>query len=79
MALPERFNIMKITKSLQNRLNKITKKARRIFMVGYEDISTQIFYDSKETFRLLIVKNSENLIYEKKISRSQAFRIMNTR
>ena len=79
MAFPERFNIMKITKSVKNRLSKISKKAKRIFMVGYEDISTQIFYDSKETFRLLIVKNSENLIYEKKISRSQAFRIMNTR
>jgi hypothetical protein len=70
---------MKLRKSLQNRLIKISKKARRIFMIAYEDISTQIFYDSNESFRLIIVRNNENLIFERKISRSEAFRIMNTR
>ena len=70
---------MKIRKSLKNRLGKISKKARRIFMIGYEDLSTQIYYDSKESFRLIIVTNNENLLFEKEISRSQAFRIMNTR
>jgi len=74
-----RINIMKIRKSLKNRLGKISKKARRIFMIGYEDLSTQIYYDSKESFRLIIVTNNENLLFEKEISRSQAFRIMNTR
>ena len=70
---------MKIRKSLTNRLGKISKKARRIFMIGYEDLSTQIYYDSKESFRLIIVSNNDNLLFEKEISRSQAFRIMNTR
>ena len=70
---------MKIKKSLKNRLDKISRKAKRIFMIGYEDLSTQIYYDSKESFRLIIVRNQENLIFEKEISRSQAFRIMNTR
>ena len=70
---------MKIRNSLKNRLDKISKKARKIFMIGYEDLSTQIFYDSKETFRLIIVSNKDNMLFEKEISRSQAFRIMNTR
>lgn len=70
---------MRIRKSLKNRLDKISKKARRIFMIGYEDLSTQIYYDSKESFRLIIVTNNDNLLFEKEISRSQAFRIMNTR
>ena len=70
---------MKIRNSLKNRLDKISKKARKIFMIGYEDLSTQIFYDSKETFRLIIVSNKDNLLFEKEISRSEAFRIMNTR
>ena len=70
---------MKIKTSLKNRLAKISKKARRIFMIGYEDLSTQIYYDSKESFRLIIVGNNDNLLFEKEISRSQAFRIMNTR
>lgn len=48
-------------------------------MIGYEDLSSQIYYDSKESFRLIIVGNNENLFFEKEISRSQAFRIMNTR
>ena len=48
-------------------------------MIGYEDLSTQIYYDSKQSFRLIIVNNNENLLFEKEISRSEAFRIMNTR
>ncbi len=70
---------MKIKNNLANRLSKISKKAKRIFMVGYEDLSTQIFYDSKESFRLIIVQDKNNLLFEKIISRSEAFRIMNTR
>ena len=48
-------------------------------MIGYEDLSTQIYYDSEQSFRLIIVGSKDNLLYEKEISRSQAFRIMNTR
>jgi hypothetical protein len=70
---------MEIRKSIKNRLAKITKRARRIFIIGYEDLSTQIYYDSEQSFRLIIVSGNESLLYEKKISRSQAFRIMNTR
>ena len=77
--VPGKALSMNIKKSLTNRLSKISRRARRIFSIAYEDLNTQIYYDSKETFRLLIVRDSDNLLYEKKISRSEAFRIMNTR
>ncbi|WP_239020934.1 hypothetical protein [Pontibacter arcticus] len=54
---------------------------RKIFSIGYEDLTTLIFYhDKKNKFILVIAKEDDPpLIIEKKISRAEAFRLMNTR
>jgi len=70
---------MSIKTKLGNRLAKIRRKAKRIFTVGFEDMVTQIYYGPQEAFRLVVVRNNDHLLYEKEITRSQAFRLMNTR
>lgn len=70
---------MSMKTKLSNRLAKIRRKAKRIFTVGFEDMSSQIYYDPNDAFRLVILRNNDHLVYEKEITRSQAFRIMNTR
>ena len=54
---------------------------RKIFSIGYEDLTTLIYYqDANNNYRLVISKEDDPpLILEKKISRAEAFRLMNTR
>lgn len=56
-------------------------EVRKIFSIGYEDLTTQIYYqDSSKNFKLVVAKEDEApLIVEKDISRAEAFRLMNTR
>lgn len=57
------------------------KETRKIFSIGYEDLTTLIYYqDNKNKYTMVVAKDDDPpLILEKKISREQAFRIMNTR
>ncbi|MBC5775708.1 hypothetical protein H8S95_16640 [Pontibacter sp. KCTC 32443] len=54
---------------------------RKIYSIGYEDLTTLIYYhDGKSKFTLVVAKKDDPpLILEKKISRAEAFRLMNTR
>jgi hypothetical protein len=54
---------------------------RKIFSIGYEDLTTLIYYQDTKNKYILVVAKKDNppLILEKKISRAEAFRIMNTR
>lgn len=54
---------------------------RKIYSIGYEDLTTLIYYqDAKSKFTLVVAKKDDPpLILEKKISRAEAFRLMNTR
>ncbi|WP_242921911.1 hypothetical protein [Pontibacter liquoris] len=53
---------------------------RKIFSVGYEDLTTLVYYqDKKNKFILVVAKDDPPLILEKKITRAEAFRLMNTR
>ncbi|ARS37920.1 hypothetical protein CA264_16865 [Pontibacter actiniarum] len=54
---------------------------RKIFSVGYEDLTTLIFYqDMNNKFKLVVAKEKDPpLIIEKSITRAEAFRLMNTR
>ncbi|MFD2514079.1 hypothetical protein ACFSRY_09395 [Pontibacter locisalis] len=54
---------------------------RKIFSVGYEDLTTVIYYQDKDNhYTLVVAKNDDPpLILEKDISRAEAFRLMNTR
>lgn len=54
---------------------------RKIYSVGYENLKTLIFYQDKvNKFTLVVAKEDDPpLIVEKKISRAEAFRLMNTR
>jgi len=70
---------MSMKQNFSFRFFKIKKRAKRIFQINYEDLSTQIYYDVKNTFRILILRNNTELLLEREISRAQAFRIMNTR
>lgn len=58
-----------------------TGKTRKIFSIGYEDLTTLIYYqDANNNYTLVISKEDDPpLILEKKISRAEAFRLMNTR
>ena len=38
-----------------------------------------IFYDDQENYRLVIANRNEFIIFEREISRAEAFRIINTR
>jgi len=54
---------------------------RKIYSIGYEDLTTLIYYqDAANKFTLVVAKQDDPpLIIEKKISRAEAFRLMNTR
>jgi len=56
-------------------------ETRKIFSVAYENLTTLVYYqDAHNKFTLVIAKNDNPpLIIEKKISRAEAFRLMNTR
>lgn len=69
---------MKMKESIKSGFYRLTKKANRIFKISYEDMSTHIYYDMKDTYRLQILRNEDNLL-EREITRAEAFRIMNTR
>jgi hypothetical protein len=60
-------------------LVRLGMKNKRIYSINYEDLSTQIYYDAKNSFKLMILKNEKHLLLEREISRAEAFRIMNTR
>ncbi|WP_146153580.1 hypothetical protein [Adhaeribacter arboris] len=70
---------MKRWNNLKLELYSLTSKARKIFSRAYEDITLCIFYDVRERFKLLMVDKEENIIYEREITRAEAFRIINTR
>lgn len=57
------------------------KEPRKIFSVGYEDLTTLIFYQDVDNHYTLVVAKDDDppLILEKDISRAEAFRLMNTR
>ncbi len=57
------------------------KKLRKIFSTCYENLTTLIYYhDNNNRYLLVIAKEDDPpLILEKKITREQAFRLMNTR
>ncbi|HEY4650488.1 MAG TPA: hypothetical protein VIG72_03695 [Pontibacter sp.] len=57
------------------------RNKRKIYSIGYEDLTTLIYYqDAKGKFTLVVAKEDDPpLILEKKISRAEAFRLMNTR
>lgn len=54
---------------------------RKIFSVGYEDLTTLIYYQDENNNYILVVAKEDDppLIVEKDISRAEAFRLMNTR
>ncbi|MBF9253018.1 hypothetical protein I2I11_06925 [Pontibacter sp. 172403-2] len=58
-----------------------SSKTRKIFSVGYENLTAFVYYqEASKNFILVIAKNDDQpLILEKKISRAEAFRLMNTR
>ena len=66
---------------LDNHYFNYSGDTRKIFSIGYEDLTTLIYYqDANNNYTLVISKeNDPPLILEKKISRAEAFRIMNTR
>ena len=64
--------------SLKSGFYRLTGKAKRIFKITYEDMSSHIYYDMKDTYRLTIIRN-DNFLLDREISRADAFRIMNTR
>ena len=75
---------MRLLRNIElDKYNFIKKKEspRKIFSIGYEDLTTLIYYqDIVNKFTLVVAKNDDPpLIVEKKISREEAFRLMNTR
>ncbi len=70
---------MKRLEYLNLELYSFTRKARKIFSRVYEDITMLIFYDAQEKYRLVIADNNRYIIFEREITRAEAFRIINTR
>jgi hypothetical protein len=70
---------MKCLNYLKLDLYSLTRKARKIFSRVYEDITMVIFYDAQENYCLVIVDRNECIIFEREITRAEAFRIINTR
>lgn len=66
---------------LDNYQYRYRNKPRKIFSIGYEDLTTQIYYQDKNNHYTLVVAKDDNppMIVEKDISRAEAFRLMNTR
>ncbi len=61
--------------------NIYNRELRKIFSIGYEDLTSSIYYkDTNHNFILVIAKEDDPpLVLEKDISRAEAFRMMNTR
>jgi hypothetical protein len=57
------------------------EKLKKIFSVGYENLTTLIYYqDGKNVYKLVVAKEDDPpIVIEKDITRAQAFRLMNTR
>lgn len=57
------------------------EKARKIFSIAYENLTTFILYqDADNDYTLVVAKKDDPpLVLEKNITRAEAFRIMNTR
>jgi hypothetical protein len=57
------------------------EKLRKIFSVGYENLTTLIYYqDGNNVYKLVVAKEDDPpIVIEKDITRAQAFRLMNTR
>ena len=73
---------MRLLKNIKlDNYNFFNRETRKIFSIGYEDLTTVIYYqDKKNKYTLVVAKKDDPpLILEKKITRAQAFRIMNTR
>ncbi|MHC2993005.1 hypothetical protein OB13_15985 [Pontibacter sp. HJ8] len=66
---------------LDNHYFNYSGETRKIFSIDYEDLRTLIFYqDANNKYTLVIAKEDDPpLVLEKKISRAEAFRLMNTR
>lgn len=73
---------MRIKRNISSRLSRLSEKAKRIFKINYEDLTTQIFYDPQQTFYLQVCRDmqcQEEVLFRREITRAQAFHIMNTR
>jgi hypothetical protein len=68
-----------ITGKLKPGFAKLGKEEIRIYSINYEELSARIYYDVKNTFKLIILRNERQILLNREISRAQAFRIMNTR
>jgi hypothetical protein len=81
--IQEDRRVMKLLRNIELDKYKFgeSSKQRKIYSVGYEDLTTLIYYqDLKSKFTLVVAKNDDPpMILEKKISRAEAFRLMNTR
>ena len=66
---------------LDNYNSRWEAEARKIFSVGYEGLTTVIYYqDGKNVYKLVVAKEDDPpIVIEKDITRAQAFRLMNTR
>lgn len=67
--------------SLDSYKYRYEHEPRKIFSVGYEDLTTFIYYqDTNNNYILVVAKDDDPpMIVEKDISRAEAFRLMNTR
>jgi hypothetical protein len=83
VKIPDVCRDMRLLKNvkLDNHYFNYSGDTRKIFSIGYEDLTTLIYYqDANNNYTLVISKeNDPPLILEKRISRAEAFRIMNTR
>ncbi|QNF33904.1 hypothetical protein HUW51_14665 [Adhaeribacter swui] len=70
---------MKRLNYLKLELYGLFREAHKIFSRVYEEITMFIFYDAQERYSLVIADNNENIIFEREITRAEAFRIINTR
>ncbi len=73
---------MKLRKNISLDYFKFGKEEpRKIYSIGYEDLTTLIYYQDKDNkYYLVIAKEDDKpLVLEKKITRAEAFRLMNTR
>lgn len=79
--IPEDSRDMRLLRNIELDKYNFLGKKRKIYSVGYEDLTTLIYYqDEKGKFTLVVAKQDDPpLILEKKISRAEAFRLMNTR
>ena len=74
---------MKLIRNIRSDNYKLNSEgtARKIFSVGYENLTTFIYYhDGKNVYKLVVAKDDNPpVVIEKDITRAQAFRLMNTR